>query len=85
MDPVTMVTAGESSPNQRLHNPSPKGRVLDEVAAFLQRFIAFPSEEALHGGHALGCLHTHAIEFVRLDSTSQLAVTEPGSGKTGST
>jgi hypothetical protein len=55
--------------------------VLDNVAAFLDRFVAFPSPEALTAV-TLWAAHTHAIEL--FDSTPRLAVlsAEPGSGKT---
>jgi len=55
--------------------------VLDDTAAFLRRFVAYPSEAASEA-HALWIAHTHAME--RWDSTPRIAFLspEPGSGKT---
>jgi hypothetical protein len=55
--------------------------VLDEVRAQLERFVAFPSDEAAVTA-TLWAAHTHLI--ARFDHTPRLAVLspEPGSGKT---
>src|SRR4029450_10806591 len=55
--------------------------ILDEVHAFLGRFIVYPSEEA-HVAHTLWIAHTHFMD--EWDSTPRLAFLspEPGSGKT---
>ncbi len=55
--------------------------LLDEVAAFLARFVAYPSEAA-HVAHTLWIFHTHMMEA--WESTPRIAFLspEPGSGKT---
>jgi hypothetical protein len=55
--------------------------VLDEVADFLARFIAYPNEHA-HNAHALWLAHTWRMDA--WDSTPRLAFMSPekGSGKT---
>lgn len=55
--------------------------VLDDVRAFLRRFVAFPSEDALNAT-TLWAAHTHALDA--FDCTPRLALLspEPGSGKT---
>jgi len=55
-------------------------RVLDDVEAFIGRFVAFPSEAA-RVAVTLWAAHTHAVEA--FDSTPRLALLspEPGSGK----
>jgi hypothetical protein len=55
--------------------------VLDDVVAFLGRFIAYPSEHT-RIAHALWCCHTHAMRAWA--STPRLAFLspEPASGKT---
>ena len=55
--------------------------LLDDVARHLSRYIAFPSEHALHAV-VLWAAHTHAVEA--FDSSPRLALLspEPGSGKT---
>lgn len=55
--------------------------LLDELDAFLGRFIAFPSDEA-RAAVALWIVHCHAIEA--FESTPRLALISPekGSGKT---
>ncbi|WP_239647474.1 DUF3631 domain-containing protein [Nocardiopsis baichengensis] len=57
------------------------GHVLDEVEAFMRRFVAFPSEAAVVAT-VLWAAHTHLLEC--FDSTPRLAFLspEPGSGKT---
>lgn len=56
------------------------GGVLDEVHAFLTRFVAFPSPEAA-AAVTLWAAHAHAL--AAFDSTPRLALLspEPGSGK----
>ena len=60
---------------------APSMHVLDEVAAFLKRFVVYPHVHALVA-HVLWLAHTHAMEA--WDSTPRLAFLspEPGSGKT---
>jgi hypothetical protein len=55
--------------------------LLDDVAAFLRRFVAYPSPEA-HTAHILWIAHAHMME--RWESTPRIAFLskEPGSGKT---
>jgi len=62
-------------------NPTAGATVLDEVRAQLERFVAFPSDEAAVTA-TLWAAHTHLIN--RFDSSPRLAVLspEPGSGKT---
>lgn len=54
---------------------------LDEVHAFLGRFVAYPSEHA-HVAHTLWIAHTHLMDA--WESTPRIAFLspEPGSGKT---
>lgn len=61
--------------------PTPLSDSLDEAAAFLRRFVVFPSDHhAL--AVALWVAHTHGIEW--FDTTPYLGITSPqkGSGKT---
>jgi hypothetical protein len=62
-----------------LKNDSAK--LLDEVASFLTRFVAYPSKDALYA-HAAWIAHTHFME--KWDSTPRLLFVseEPSSGKT---
>lgn len=55
-------------------------RLLDEVAAFTARFVAYPSPEA-HTAHVLWIAHTHLMGL--WESTPRIAFLspEPGSGK----
>ena len=55
--------------------------ILDQVHAFLGRFVAYPSEDA-HIAHTLWIAHTHLMAI--WESTPRLAFLspEPGSGKT---
>ena len=57
--------------------------LLDDVSAFLKRFIAYPSEHA-HIAHVLWIAHTHSMGS--WESTPRIAFLspEPGSGKTRS-
>ncbi|HET9256859.1 MAG TPA: DUF3631 domain-containing protein [Pseudonocardiaceae bacterium] len=59
----------------------PGAGLLDEVAAFLARFVAFPSPAALTAA-VLWVAHAHAIDAA--ESTPRIAFLspEPGSGKT---
>jgi hypothetical protein len=61
--------------------PVDGAQVLDEVEAFLRRFVAFPSDAAAIAA-TLWAAHTHAVDA--FESTPRLAVLspEPGSGKT---
>ena len=63
----------------RMLQPTPC--VLDEVYAFLGRFVAYPSESA-HVAHTLWTAHTHLMDSC--ESTPRIAFLspEPGSGKT---
>jgi hypothetical protein len=55
--------------------------ILDEVHAFLGRFVIYPSKEA-HDAHVLWIAHTHAMDA--WESTPRIAFLspEPASGKT---
>ncbi|HEV2897694.1 MAG TPA: DUF3631 domain-containing protein [Pseudaminobacter sp.] len=55
--------------------------LLDDVSAFVRRFVAYPSEEA-HIAHVLWATHTHMMGA--WESTPRIAFLspEPGSGKT---
>ena len=57
------------------------GHILDEVYAYLGRFVAYPSDHA-RVAHCLWVAHTHLME--NWESTPRLAFLspEPGSGKT---
>src|SRR3982074_172465 len=77
-----------SPPTQRSGAPPPSegpasedSSVLDETAAFLARFVAYPSEHA-HVAHTLWIAHTHLMDT--WESTPRIAFLspEPGSGKT---
>ena len=61
--------------------PTDGAALLDQVHAFLGRFVAYPSEHA-HNAHTLWIAHTHAMDA--WESTPRLAFLspEPGSGKT---
>ncbi|RIK92188.1 MAG: DNA primase [Proteobacteria bacterium] len=56
-------------------------QILDDVAAFLSRFVAYPSEAA-RNAHTLWIAHAHAMDA--WESTPRIAFLspEPGSGKT---
>lgn len=56
-------------------------RLLDDVHAFIARFVAYPTEDA-HVAHTLWLVHTHLMGA--WESTPRLAFlsAEPGSGKT---
>ena len=55
--------------------------LLDDIRAFLGRFVAYPSVHA-HVAHAIWCAHTH--QMAAWESTPRIAFLspEPGSGKT---
>lgn len=59
----------------------PGAALLDDVFAFLGRFVAYPSHQA-QVAHTLWCLHAHLMEA--WESTPRMAFLspEPGSGKT---
>jgi hypothetical protein len=61
--------------------PTDGAALLDQVHAFLRRFVAYPSEYA-HDAHTLWIAHSHAMDA--WESTPRLALLspEPGSGKT---
>jgi hypothetical protein len=66
----------------RLPEEIPDGaKLLNDVHAFLGRFVAYPSEHA-HIAHTLWAAHTHLMDA--WDSTPRIAFLspEPGSGKT---
>src|SRR6476659_10203828 len=68
--------------SDRLPEEIPNGaKLLNDVHAFLGRFVAYPSEAA-HVAHTLWTAHTHLMEA--WDSTPRIAFLspEPGSGKT---
>ncbi len=56
-------------------------RVLDDVRAFLARFVAFPSDAALNAA-TLWAVHTHALQAFECTPRIALLSPEPGSGKT---
>lgn len=60
---------------------APLAAVLDDVAAYCARFVAYPSEHA-KTAHTLWIAHAHILH--EMDSTPRLAFLspEPGSGKT---
>src|SRR6476620_6774911 len=66
----------------RLPEELPDGaKLLNDVHAFLGRFVAYPSDHA-HVAHTLWIAHTHLMDA--WDSTPRIAFLspEPGSGKT---
>ncbi|RVI45673.1 DUF3631 domain-containing protein [Sinorhizobium meliloti] len=66
---------------RRTYLKSDAAALLDEIVAFLRRFIAYPSKDALVA-HVLWCAHTHLMDC--WESTPRMAFLspEPGSGKT---
>ncbi len=56
-------------------------QVLDDVRAFLARFIAFPSDHALNAA-VLWAAHTHALQAFECTPRIAFLSPEPGSGKT---
>lgn len=71
-------TNGHPSPPESSTLPS---SILDDLSAFLARFVAYPSSHALDA-HTLWIVHTHLMD--KWESTPRLAFLspEPGSGKT---
>jgi hypothetical protein len=70
------VTAPPSAHPPRIDG----GQVLDEVETWLARFVAYPTEHALHA-HAAWIAHAHAVGC--FENTPRIAFLspEPGSGK----
>lgn len=73
----TVTTARPKAPVQEIDGAA----ILDNVYAFLSRFVAYPSEHA-RVAHTLWVAHTHMMD--RWESTPRIAFLspEPGSGKT---
>ncbi|SHN46437.1 DUF3631 domain-containing protein [Cryptosporangium aurantiacum] len=71
-DPVPQMRDGE---------PAEGAAVLDQVAAFIARFVAFPSPHALTAV-TLWAAHTHAIDAFYVTPRLVLDSAEPQSGKT---
>jgi hypothetical protein len=71
------VSTGSSGLSERGHRP---GTILDEIEAFLGRFVAYPSEAA-RIAHVLWIAHAHLMDA--WESTPRIAFLspEPGSGK----
>jgi hypothetical protein len=71
-------TNGHPLPSESFHLSS---SILDDLSAFLTRFVAYPSLHALNA-HTLWVVHTHLMD--KWESTPRLAFLspEPGSGKT---
>jgi Protein of unknown function (DUF3631) len=71
----------EALPNWQSVTPSPLAQILDDVHAFLGRFVIYPSKEA-HDAHVLWIAHTHCMDA--WESTPRIAFLspEPASGKT---
>ncbi len=78
--PPVAVVADVADPAEDWGHASGATHVLDDVEAYLGRFVAYPSE---HAGvaHALWIAHTHLMDA--WESTPRLAFLspEPGSGK----
>ncbi len=55
--------------------------LLDDVVAFLARFVAYPTAEAL-AAHALWCAHAHLMPCWETTPRIAFLSPEPGSGKT---
>lgn len=66
---------------QAVDSVSPGATVLDEVAAFIARYVAFPTEHALTAV-TLWAAHTHAVGCFYVTPRLVLDSAEPGSGKT---
>lgn len=82
-EPEAMMTTIPATMIEREPDPvlSEDTFVLNQVHAFLGRFVAYPSRHA-HVAHALWIVHTHLMDA--WESTPRLAFLspEPGSGKT---
>ncbi|MGH3550507.1 MAG: DUF3631 domain-containing protein [Pseudonocardiaceae bacterium] len=83
---VSRRLLAETNGSGRLHDESPGdgnpgAALLDDVTAFLARFVAYPSEHA-RVAHTLWITHTHLMDA--WESTPRIAFLspEPGSGKT---
>lgn len=61
-------------------SPAAGAGALDLIAAYLARFVTYPSHHA-HAAHVLWCAHTHLLDV--FDTTPRLVFTsaDPGSGK----
>lgn len=72
--------SGSELDGQAAPAPASAADLLDDVEAFLARFVAYPSEACLVAS-ALWAAHCHAVQ--RFESTPRLAYLspEPGSGK----
>ena len=65
-----------------MHDPDADGvALLDQVHAFLGRFVAYPSEET-HIAHALWVVHTHLMDCWETTPRIAFLSPEPESGKT---
>ncbi len=74
-------TGGRKTRIPQLPEAPPGALLLDDLAAFLRRFVAYPSEEALEA-HALWIVHAHAMDAWYSTPRIAFLSTEPGSGKT---
>lgn len=72
-----VIPAGEAP------TPVDGAALLDEVVAFVRRYVAAPSEHALIAV-VLWCVHAHGIVHDAFESSPRVAFLspEPGSGKT---
>jgi hypothetical protein len=77
---ATLIPSTNGHPSPPKSSPLPSS-ILDDLSAFLGRFVAYPSEHAQRA-HTLWIVHTHLME--KWESTPRLAALspEPGSGKT---
>ena len=77
-DTIPEVNVRDDRPKAKVLNGA---KLLDQVHAFLGRFVAYPSEEA-HVAHTLWIAHAHLMDA--WESTPRIAFLspEPGSGKT---
>src|SRR5215216_1986690 len=77
-DMAEILTIERRKPGER---GASGAKTLDEVHAFLGRFVAYPSKEA-HVAHTLWIAHAHMMDA--WESTPRIAFLspEPGSGKT---
>src|SRR5262249_36054148 len=71
----------DAKPSSKLAEADNLAQILDDVHAFLGRFVIYPSKEA-HDAHALWNAHTHVMDA--WESTPRIAFLspEPASGKT---
>ena len=77
-DTIPEVNVRDDRPKAKVLNGA---KLLDQVHAFLGRFVAYPSKET-HVAHTLWIAHAHLMEA--WESTPRIAFLspEPGSGKT---